>query len=104
MIYKIARHAPQPVIKAEVSKPQPAIKAEVPEADIWDLAYLTNSFNYMPLPDILILRNQIGDQIINNPQAYIDNIISVLKANPRNEKYRPYEEKLRKIKDLLQAF
>ena len=90
----------------EISTPetQPDIKAAVPKADIWNLKSITAFFKYMPLPSTLVLKSRYGDQIINNPQEFIANLLSVLTANPHNEKYRPYLEKLRKIRDLLQGY
>ena len=81
---------------------QPAIKAAVSEADIWNLKSITAYFKYKPLPSTLVIKCRLGNSVINNPQVYVADIISVLKANPHNEEYRPYLEELRKIKSLLE--
>ena len=83
-------------------KPQPVFReAAPPKADIWELDDLTKFFKYFPLPSTLVLKCRYGDQIINNPQEFIANLLSVLTANPLNDEYRPYETQLTNIRDLL---
>jgi hypothetical protein len=95
-----------PVVKSEITELKNQIEAEdairrnvVPEDWSQDIEELENYFNSIELSTEPIKINDCG--IVNDCSLFIDSHLAVVKLNNGKPKFRPYLNRLQKLKETL---